>query len=94
MRHSRITGSLEGGHTAPLIVVEGEEITTLLITTTVEIIRRLVTVGLNIGSRVPNRDLSVVVSLDVLPHVTLDGLRVRCGRSSVVAVDDFVTGEE
>ena len=80
--------------TAPFVVVEGEEVTTLLITTAVEVVGRLVTICLDVSGRVPNGDWAVVMSLDVGPHVTLDSLGIRSSRGGGIAVDDLVSGEE
>jgi hypothetical protein len=84
----------EGRWVAPRVIVEGEEITTLVIGTAVHVLSHLHAVLGHISSGISNRDLAVSTASQVLSHVTGNSLDVlgSGGRSSIV--DDFVGGEE
>jgi hypothetical protein len=53
------------------------------------------TVGGNIGSRVSDRNLAELASLDVVSHITSDGLDVGSGLVGILlVVHDLISGEE
>lgn len=77
---------------APRVVVEGEEIGSHIIRTTVEVVGGLHTVLSDISSRVSNGDLAETTSADVVADITGDGLDIGSGLVSVVlVVDDLVS---
>lgn len=87
-------GGGEGRGVAPGVVVEGEEVTALIIGTAVHVLGHLETVGVDISGRVTDGDLTELASAEVSTHVTGDGLDVRSGLGGGTVVDDLVTGEE
>ena len=88
------TRDLEGRRITPGVVVEGEEITALIVGSAVHVLGHLQTVGVDISSGVSNGDLTVSTAPNVLPHITSDGLDIWCSGSGGVIVDNLVTGEE
>lgn len=84
----------EGRWVTPRVVVESKEITALIIGTAVHVGGHLVAIGINISSRVTDRDRSVALASNILLHVTSDSLDIRSSIGSVIRVDHFVTREE
>lgn len=85
---------LEGRRITPGVVVESEEITTLISGATVHVFGHLETVGVHVGGGVSDRDLTVSTASNVLSHITGDGLDVWCSGGGGIIVDDLVTREE
>ena len=90
----RPTRLLVGRWITPGVVVESEEVTALVIGTAVHVFGHLVSVGIDIGGRVPNRNSSVASAVSVLPEIASNGLDIRSTVGRVIAVDDLVTAEE
>lgn len=88
------TGGGEGRWVTPRVVVESEEITALIICTAVHVLGHLLTVGVDISSRVSDRDGTVSPASNVLSHITSDSLDIWCSWGGEIIVDNFVTGEE
>lgn len=86
--------NLKGRRVAPRVVVEGEEITTFVRWATVHVLGHLEAVGVNISSRISDRDLTITTAANVLPHITRNGLDVWGGVECLSIVDNLVTGEE
>lgn len=82
------------GGIAPRVVVEGEEVTALIIGTAVHVSGHVVSVAVDIGSRVSDRDGSVAPAVTVLLEIASDGLDVWGTDGSSVIVDDLVTAVE
>jgi hypothetical protein len=81
--------------TAPRVVVDSKEVTTSIrVVSTVEVGGHLVTVLLNVGSTVTNRDGPEVARLDVLPHISGHGLDIGGRGSRADVVDDLVGREK
>ena len=87
-------GGLVGGVIAPGVVIESEEVTSLVISTAVHIVGGLNTVVINVSSRIADRDRAVFAVANVRLHVTSDSFNVWCCGGSCNAVDIFVTREE
>ena len=87
-------GSGEGRWVAPRVVVEGEEITALIIGTTVHVLGHLLAVRVDISSRVSDRNGTVSTASDVLSHITSDGLDIGRSWGGKIIVDNLVTREE
>lgn len=68
-------GSLEVA-VAPRVIVESEEVGSNLLRTAVHVVSSLHAVGGNIGSGVTDGNLAKLAGLDVVSHVTGDGLDV------------------
>jgi hypothetical protein len=87
-------GGGERGRITPGVVVEREEVAANRVVSAVHVCGHLVAVGLDIGGRVSDRDLSqsagVHVRLDIAGH----GLHVRSAVRGRVIVNDLVGGEE
>ncbi|KAI6749128.1 hypothetical protein HG531_008075 [Fusarium graminearum] len=80
---------------APGVIVESKEVGSDLFRTAVHVVSSLHAVGGNIGSGVTDGNLAKLASLDVVSHVTGDGLDVRSRLVGVLlVVHDLVTGEE
>lgn len=81
---------------APGVVVEGEEVHTGVISTTVEVLSNLHAVCRDIGGGIANRDLTHALLVgDESLDVAGDGLDVGSGLvSALLVVDDFVAGNE
>jgi hypothetical protein len=87
-------GSLEVT-VAPRVVVESEEIRSLVVAATVHVHRRLHAVRGNVGSRVSDRDRTQSSRVHVVLHITSDSFDVGSGRiGSRLVVDDLVTRKE
>ena len=87
-------GGLESRRVTPGVVVEGKEVSTLIVSAAVHVVGSLKTVRVNIGSRVSNRNFAVTTSSNVLLHVTRYGLDPWSSGTSVDAVDVLVSREE
>lgn len=87
-------GDLERRGITPGVVVEGEEVTALVICTTVHVLGHLEAVGIDVGSRVPNRNVTQVASTQVRANVTSDSLDVGSSLGRGAIVDNLVAGEE
>lgn len=87
-------GSSEGGRITPRVVIESEEVRTLVISSAVHVLSHLQSVGVNISSGVTDWDLTVSTATNVLSHVTGDSLDVRSRGSGAIIVDNFISGEE
>jgi hypothetical protein len=85
---------LERRRITPRVVVESKEIATLISGSTVHVFSHLEAVGVDIGSGVSNRDLTVSPASNVLSHITSNGLDVWCTISGSVIVDNLVSREE
>lgn len=90
-----VTGNGEGRTATPRVVVEAKHVHTgQLVVTTVEVVGRLESVLLHIGSRVTHWNVTQSgVSLESL-NVTHHGLDVGGSRGSSVVVDHFVSSKE
>lgn len=87
-------GGLEGGVIAPGVVIESEEVTSLVVSTAVHVVGGLDTIVINISSRIADRDLAVFAVANVLLHVASDSFDVWRRSGSWNAVDIFVPREE
>jgi len=87
-------GDLERGGVTPGVVVEGEEVTALVVATAVHVLGHLQTVGIDIGSGVTDRDLAQLVAREERTDVTSDSLDVGSSLGGGAIVDHLVTGEE
>lgn len=83
-----------GRWAAPRVVVEGVEITALVIGTAVHVGGHLVSVAVDIGGRVADGNGSVASAISVLLEITSDGLDIWGTVGGVVIVDDLITTEE
>ena len=87
-------GGGEGRRITPGVVVEGKEITALIIGTTVHVLGHLLAVGVDISSRVSDGNGTVSAASDVLSHITSDGLDIWRSWGGKIIVDNLVTREE
>jgi hypothetical protein len=74
----------------PRIVVEGKEVASDGVGTAVQVCGDLVTVALDISSRVTNRNRAISTSSDISLHITTNSLDVRSSESGVITVDNLV----
>jgi hypothetical protein len=87
-------GGGEGRWVTPRVVVESEEIAALIIGTTVHVLSHLLTVRVDISSRVSDGDGTVSTASDVLSHVTSDSLDIWRSWGGEIIINNLVTGEE
>ena len=88
-------GLFETRRIAPGVVIEGKEITSLVVGTTVHVFGCLVTVGRNICSGVAYRDFAVSTVSKVLPHIASDRFDIRgCSGGCRRFINNLVAGEE
>ena len=83
-----------GRRVAVRVVVESKEVAASRVVTAVHVVSHLVTVGLDVGSRVADGDLAEPASVHVRLDVTGDGLDVGRAVGGLVVVDDLVGREE
>ena len=87
-------GGLESRRVTPRVIIEGKEISTLVVSAAIHIVCSLKTVCVDIGGGVANRNLAVTTSSNVLLHVACHSLDPGGSHTSVDAVDVFVSREE
>lgn len=78
------------GRVAPGVVVESEEVASLIVGAAVHVSGHLIAVGVNISSGVTNRDTAVAAVADILSDITSDSLDVRSTHRCLLVVDYFV----
>lgn len=89
-----VTGLLESGRATPLVHVDTEEVSSVLLTSTSKVVSKLDSNVLVVVGRVTHRNGSVVLLLDVSLGVTNSGLDVSRSIGVGGLVGDLVTGEE
>jgi hypothetical protein len=88
------TADGEAAGVAPRVIIEREEVASLVGSPAVHVLGHLVPVGVDICGRVSHGDLAVTLRSDVLSHITSDSLHVRGGGGGGIIVDDLVSREE
>ena len=78
-----------GGRIAPRIIVECEEVASLIVRAAIHVGRHIVSVALNVRRGVPDWNLTVALATDVLLHVTGHRFDVWRAVGVVICVDDL-----
>ena len=87
-------GSRERRWIAPLVVVDGVEVTSRWRRATIQILGHVVLILRNIGRGIANRNLTVSSLANILLHITRHSLDIRCSIGRVGRVDHLVAAEE
>lgn len=75
---------------APGVVIESKEVAPLVVSATVHVSGHLIAIGVDISSRVTNRDSAVAAIADVLSDITSDGLDIGSTHGCFFVVDHLV----
>ena len=87
-------GGGKGRWITPGVIVESEEVSSLVVSAAIHVVSSFETVVINVCGRVSNRNRAVTTTANVLLHITRYSLDPWGSCTSVDVVDDFVSGEE